>query len=39
MVKHLVRMIKEEQTVRAAQPASVSVQPSRVSHIQTEEKQ
>jgi hypothetical protein len=30
MVKHLARMIKEEQTVRAAQPAGVSVQPSRV---------
>ena len=32
MVKHLVRMVKEEQTVRAAQPAGVSVQPSRVTH-------
>jgi hypothetical protein len=30
MVKHLARMIKEEQLVRAAQPAGVSVQPSRV---------
>ncbi len=30
MVKHLVRMVKEEQAVRAAQPASVSIQPSRV---------
>jgi hypothetical protein len=33
MVKHLARMIKEEQAVRAPQPAGVSVQPSRVSHI------
>jgi hypothetical protein len=33
MVKHLVRMVKDEQTVRATQPAGVSVQPSRVSHI------
>jgi hypothetical protein len=32
MVKHLARMVKEEQTVRAAQPAGVSVQPSRVTH-------
>ncbi len=30
MVKHLVHMVKDEQTVRAAQPAGVSVQPSRV---------
>ena len=34
MVKHLTRPVKEEQTVRAAQPASVSVQPSRVSNIE-----
>ena len=33
MVKHLTRMVKEEQTVRAAQPAGVTVQPSRVSRI------
>jgi hypothetical protein len=33
MVKHLARMVKEEQAVRAPQPAGVSVQPSRVSHI------
>jgi hypothetical protein len=33
MVKHLARMVKEEQTVRAAQPARVSVQASRVSRI------
>ena len=30
MVKHLARMVKDEQTVRAAQPAGVSIQPSRV---------
>jgi hypothetical protein len=30
MVKHLARMVKEEQGVRASQPAGVSVQPSRV---------
>ncbi len=30
MVKHLAHMIKDEQTVRAAQSAGVSVQPSRV---------
>jgi hypothetical protein len=34
MVKHLVHTVKDEQAMRAAQPASVSVQPSRVSHIQ-----
>ena len=34
MVKHLARMVKEEQVARAAQPAGVSVQPSRVSRIQ-----
>jgi hypothetical protein len=33
MVKHLTRMVKDEQAVRATQPASVSVQPSRVSRI------
>jgi hypothetical protein len=31
MVKHLARLLKEEQPTRAAQPAGVSVQPSRVS--------
>ena len=31
MVKHLARVIKEEQGVRGAQPSGVSVQPSRVS--------
>jgi hypothetical protein len=34
MVKHLVRVIKDEQAVKAVQPAGVSVQPSRVSHIE-----
>jgi hypothetical protein len=33
MVKHLTRMVKDELSVRAAQPAGVSVQPSRVSRI------
>jgi len=35
MVKHLARVVKDEQSVLAAQPASVSIQPSRVSHIKT----
>jgi len=35
MVKHLARMIKDEQAVRVAQPAGVTVQPSRVSHAHT----
>ena len=35
MVKHLVRVIKNDETVKAVQPAGVSVQPSRVSHIET----
>jgi hypothetical protein len=34
MVKHLVRIIKEEQAVNVVQPAGVSVQPSRVSRIE-----
>lgn len=34
MVKHLVRSVKDEQAVLAAQPAGVSVQPSRVSRLQ-----
>jgi len=34
MVKHLVHMVKDAATVRATQPASVSVQPSRVSRIE-----
>jgi hypothetical protein len=36
MVKHLAHLVKEEQTVRAAQPAGVRVQPSRVSRIERE---
>ncbi|MBV6396946.1 MAG: hypothetical protein HFACDABA_02550 [Anaerolineales bacterium] len=34
MVKHLARLVKEEQAVRATQPAGISVQPSRVSRAQ-----
>ena len=34
MVKHLAHLVKDEQAVRAKQPAGVSVQPSRVSRIQ-----
>jgi hypothetical protein len=34
MVKHLAHMVKEEQAVKAVQPAGVSVQPSRVSRIE-----
>ena len=34
MVKHLARLVKEEQTVKAVQPAGVTVQPSRVSRIE-----
>jgi hypothetical protein len=33
MVKHLTRLVKDEQTVRANQPVGVTVQPSRVSRI------
>jgi hypothetical protein len=33
MVKHLARLVKDEQPVRATQPAGVTVQPSRVSRI------
>ncbi len=33
MVKHLARLLKEEQTLKAVQPAGVTVQPSRVSRI------
>ncbi|MBI1856367.1 MAG: hypothetical protein HYR93_10980 [Chloroflexi bacterium] len=33
MVKHLVRMVKDEQAIRAAQPAGVTIQPSRVSRM------
>lgn len=35
MVKHLARMVKDEQALKAVQPAGVSVQPSRVSRMQT----
>lgn len=38
MVKHLTRLVKDEQAVRTAQPAGVSVQPSRVSRAQINEK-
>lgn len=34
MVKHLAHMLKEDQTVKAVQPAGVSIQPSRVSKIE-----
>ncbi len=34
MVKHLTRLIKEEQGVKAAQPVGVTVQPSRVSRME-----
>ena len=34
MVKHLTRLVKDEQTVLTAQPNAVSVQPSRVSRIE-----
>jgi hypothetical protein len=35
MVKHLARLIKDEQALRAAQPSGVSVQPSRVSRLES----
>ena len=38
MVKHLTRLVKDEQMVKAVQPAGVSVQPSRVSRIERREK-
>ena len=34
MVKHMARLVKDEQAVRAQQPANVSVQPSRMSRFQ-----
>jgi hypothetical protein len=34
MVKHLARMVKEEQPVRERQPAGVTVQPSRMSRME-----
>jgi hypothetical protein len=36
MVKHLARLVKEEQTVRATQPAGVRVQPSQANRIERE---
>ena len=33
MVKHLTRLVRDEQNVLATQPSGVSVQPSRVSRI------
>ena len=36
MVKHLAHLVKEEQAVRAAQPAGVSVQPSQANRIKRE---
>ena len=36
MMKHLAHMVKDEQTVLAAQPAGVSIQPSRVSHLKSD---
>jgi hypothetical protein len=36
MVKHMTRLVKEEQAVLARQPAGVSVQPSRVSRYEEE---
>jgi hypothetical protein len=35
MVKHLARIIKDEEMVKSVHPAGASVQPSRVSHIET----
>ena len=34
MVKHLARLVKEEQTVRATQPAGVRVQPSQANRVE-----
>jgi hypothetical protein len=34
MVKHLARLVKDEQTVMAKQPATVSVQPSRMTRME-----
>lgn len=34
MVKHLARVLKDEEALKAVQPTGVSVQPSRVSHIE-----
>ena len=38
MVKHMARLVKDEQAVRARQPAGVSVQPSRMSHYEENKK-
>jgi hypothetical protein len=38
MVKHMTRLVKEEQAARARQPAGVSVQPSRVSRYEESKK-
>jgi hypothetical protein len=35
MMKHLAHLVKDEQTVMAAKPAGVSIQPSRVSHVKS----
>jgi hypothetical protein len=37
MVKHLAHLVKEEQTVRSAQPAAVRVQPSQANRIEKEQ--
>ena len=37
MVKHLARLVKEEQTVRATQPAGVRVQPSQANRVDGKE--
>ncbi|MCI0553850.1 MAG: hypothetical protein L0287_23115, partial [Anaerolineae bacterium] len=34
MVKHLARLVKEEQAVRATQPAGVRVQPSQANRVE-----
>jgi hypothetical protein len=36
MVKHLARLVKDAAVARASQPANVSVQPSRVNRVETE---
>ena len=38
MVKHLVHMVKDAALARATQPAGVSVQPSRVNHVEMKNK-
>ena len=39
MVKHMTRLVKEEQAVRARQPAGVTVQPTRMSHLVNKSRQ